>query len=192
MKKILILLIFLSLIITPSFAMEIFVSNLPSSKYGGCLFCLLIPDGGVFYGLSGYYEVGLPIKEVKGLYLMAGPKVTYIISNYISNFRPESEVTIDTSEPLHELYLEFKIEGIYFIEKWSFTLFNLKFYPAIKVFLNIFLLRYCDGHYSPTGYPYAALIPHVGLYIPYKYDKNTYFSVNLFPSFLIGFNMVRF
>lgn len=174
MKKLLFSLIIISLIIFPSYAINIFGVNFPSSKYGGSIAIVPLYLYN-FFNLSGYFEIGLPIKGVEGLYVMAGPRATYAFwTGYVINGSYFS--------------IGMNVDAIYLLKQWSFKLFGLTWYPSLNGSLSIDFVRL--GNYYES--PYVNFNLYLGLYSPYG-KENSYMNVYFWPwPIFLGFNMVNF
>ncbi|MCS7201498.1 MAG: hypothetical protein NZ841_01790 [Dictyoglomus sp.] len=177
MKKVFLFFLILSLIIVPTYAVNIFGVNFPSTKFGGYL--VFAPRA--YYSLtalSGFYQVGLPIKEVEGLYVMVGPEVFYA-----------SYTGINASF----LALGINIDTIYLLKPWSFDLFGRKWYPSLNAALSVDILRFGFGtDYSHTIESIVDFDLYLGIYTPYG-GKNSYLNVYfwIYP-ITIGFSFVSF
>ncbi len=174
MKKVLFFLLLISLLISPSYAVKIFGVNFPSTKYGGAI--TMVPSHPYsFYALTGYYEIGLPVKEFEGLYVMAGPRAVYAFW---------------TGYPASYFSLGLNIDAIYLFKQWSFKLFGLTWYPSLNALLSIDFIRVGSYYYVP---PYVTLNLYLGLYTPYGKEKNSYINIYFWPwPIVLGFDMVRF
>ncbi len=174
MKKVLCSLILVLLLISPSYAVRIFGVDFPSTKYGGAI--VMVPSYPYgFYGLSGYFEIGLPIKGVEGLYVMAGPRATYAFW---------------TGYPANYFSAGLNIDAIYLLKQWSFNLFGLTWYPSLNGSLSIDFVRFGSYYYVP---PYVTFDLYLGLYTPYGREKDSYINIYFWPwPIIIGFNMVKF
>ncbi|MEN2984427.1 MAG: hypothetical protein ABDH25_05330 [Dictyoglomaceae bacterium] len=175
MRKVLLSFLILSLILTPTYAVNIFGVNFPSTKFGGSL---IFDPTYSYTGLSGYYEIGLPIKGVEGLYVMFGPSIYY---GFVTG--------VDASL----LALGIDIDAIYLLKQWSFDLFGRKWFPSLNATLSIDILRFRLGtYYSYISEPIVDFDLYLGIYTPYN-GKNSYMNIYFWPyPIIIGFSFVSF